>query len=247
MRAQTIDEVINDLDLIVTQCAKNNSALGFFTALYRKVTIRIKEGIINNEFEDNERMEKLDVLFANRYLDAYSSYENKKSYTKSWQVTFIAANRQNLIIMQHLLAGINAHINLDLGIAASETMRGKNIDLLQQDFNKINNILSSMIDDVQKNISKVSPTFWLLDRLAGKLDEKLAAFSIDVAREGAWKFANEYHLAINKQELEQERDLKIAKIGHEIIHTKTLFIQVILKVIRFFEKKNNRIIINILS
>lgn len=48
-----------------------NDTAGYFAALYRKVTSRAKQGIADNEFEDGSRMEKLDVIFANPYINAY--------------------------------------------------------------------------------------------------------------------------------------------------------------------------------
>ena len=136
MAAKTIDEVIARLDNIIDAECANNSCMAYFPILYQKVTIRIKEGILNNEFENNERMEKLDVLFANRYIEAYERLSANKPFTQSWKKAFDAAKKGNLLIMQHLLLGINAHINLDLGIAVVETV-GDNGELMdfENDFN----------------------------------------------------------------------------------------------------------------
>jgi hypothetical protein len=68
-------------------------------------------------------MEKFDVIFANRYLDALNSWKNKGSLTGSWRVALVLL-KIFLLLIQHLLRGINAHINLDLGIAAVETYAG---------------------------------------------------------------------------------------------------------------------------
>jgi hypothetical protein len=67
MAATTIDEVINQLEKIIKESIDTRSRIGFFAALYHKVTVRVKEGILKNEFEDGARMEQLDVVFANRY------------------------------------------------------------------------------------------------------------------------------------------------------------------------------------
>ncbi|NIR65754.1 MAG: hypothetical protein GWN00_24945 [Aliifodinibius sp.] len=90
--------------------------MGYFAALYRKVTIRVKE-----EFEDPERMERLDVLFANRYLEAFEQYHTRKETTVSWKLAFDTCKRWRPIVLQHLLLGMNTHIRLDLGVAAAET------------------------------------------------------------------------------------------------------------------------------
>mgnify|MGYP001070305221 FL=1 len=122
MPANSITEVIVQLTEIVEKSRRENSQLGYFAALYRKVTIRIRDGIAKREFDDNERMERLDVIFANRYIDAYNAFKSNQTPTQSWSIAFIASQNTNLLILQHLLLGINAHINLDLGIAAAQAV-----------------------------------------------------------------------------------------------------------------------------
>ena len=88
MQAKTIDEVIVFLDQIVKDEVKDSSKLAYFPILYRKVTIAIKAAIINKEFEDNTRMERLDVVFANRYLKAYSEFKANQAPSSCWAVSF---------------------------------------------------------------------------------------------------------------------------------------------------------------
>ena len=77
-----VDEIVEDARL-------RNSPMGYFPALYRMVTIRVKEGIERGDFEDGPRMEKLDVVFAGRYLDAYSAWMAGEPVTDSWYLTTI--------------------------------------------------------------------------------------------------------------------------------------------------------------
>ncbi|MBL4643563.1 MAG: hypothetical protein JKY44_08235, partial [Flavobacteriaceae bacterium] len=142
---QNIDAVIKILEDIIKQSKINNDPLGYFAALYKKVTLKVKEGIANNIFDDGPRMEKLDVIFASRYLDAYATYQKNEPVTESWEKAFKMSKKYWPIVLQHLLIGMNAHINLDLGIAAAEVMKGKNINDLKGDFDKINKILSSLV------------------------------------------------------------------------------------------------------
>ncbi len=239
MPAKTIDEVISALDGIIEKECANNSCMAYFPILYRKVTVRIKEGIINNEFENNQRMEKLDVLFANRYIDAYESLGNNKPITKSWKKAFEVAKNGKLLIMQHLLLGINAHINLDLGIAVSETV-GDDGELMnfENDFYKINAILGSMIANVKTKIISVSPLFGLLDRFGKGREDKIVSFSINIARDGAWLFANQYHISPNKANELKDRDTVIAILAEKLITQKSWLLKYLVKTIYFFEKKD---------
>lgn len=239
MAAKSIDEVIARLDSIIeTECAQS-SCMAYFPILYRKVTVRIKEGILNNEFENNQRMEKLDVLFANRYIDAYDCLGFNKPITKSWKNAFEAAKTGKLLIMQHLLLGINAHINLDLGIAVAETVgdEGELMDF-ENDFNKINEILGAMIANVETKIISVSPLFGLLDKFGKGREDKLVSFSINIARDGAWLFANQYHFSPNKEEIISNRDMVIAKLAEKLIRQKSWVLKYLVKTIYFFEKKD---------
>ena len=78
-------------------------------------------------FQDAPRIERLDVTFASRYFEALNGYFHPGKFpkpTRSWQVTLNAASRAEPIILQHMLAGVNVHIGLDLGIAAQSIGAG---------------------------------------------------------------------------------------------------------------------------
>ncbi|HBE00237.1 MAG TPA: hypothetical protein DC060_18845, partial [Gemmatimonadetes bacterium] len=72
--AETIDEVVDQLTEIVEWSRTANPPLGYFAALYRKVTIKVGEGIADGIFDDGDRMEQLDVIFATRYLHAVEAH-----------------------------------------------------------------------------------------------------------------------------------------------------------------------------
>jgi hypothetical protein len=233
-----IDEVIAHLDVIITTETNAKSTLAFFPVLYRKVTERIKLGIQNKEFEDNPRMERLDVTFASRYIEAYEQFKAGQKPTESWQVAFDAAQNK-IIIMQHLLLGINAHINLDLGIAVAETVgQDGDMESIKSDYNKINAILAAMVEGVELSIGKVSPVFFLLEKIGKGREDKIVTFSIDIARDEAWIFANNYHLATQKEEAIDVRDAIIANLGRKLITSKSRFLRGVIGFIRFFESKN---------
>ena len=82
MSATTIDEVIERLGAIIEESVRTESRLGYFASLYNRVTITVRDGVKTGRFEDNARMERLDVLFANRYLDAYDAYRRGEPPTR---------------------------------------------------------------------------------------------------------------------------------------------------------------------
>jgi len=156
------------------------------------------------------------VLFAKRFFDAYDLHSNNHIPTQSWDITFKAAAERKLLIMHHLLLGINAHINLDLGIVAVETMSGKPLGAIKKDYDKINDILAEMVEGMATNISSVSLMFGLVRLLANKKEEMLLSFSIRVAREGAWEFAQRYHRSTDRDATLHLRDDKIALLARKL-------------------------------
>ncbi|MDC7997715.1 DUF5995 family protein [Gilvibacter sediminis] len=219
MGATTIDAVIDDLQNIVDTAIAQEDALGYFAALYLKVTQRVKEKIDAGFFDDNPRMERLDVVFANRYIDAYQQYKSGEKPTKSWQVAFDATVDNKIIVLQHLLAGMNAHINLDLGIAAAQITDPASIASLENDFNKINEVLGELLTEVQDSLARIWPTLLWILRKTKNVDDFLVNFSMSIAREGAWKYSNEM-VVLQGAAWDQEivtRDLKIEKLGRSLI------------------------------
>jgi hypothetical protein len=236
-QATTIDEVIQFLNEIIEQSKLEQKASGLFATLYREVTIKIKEGIANGEFQDGQRMEKLDVIFANRYLKAYYLYFANEKPTECWGFAFQKTEDYWPIVLQHLLLGINAHINLDLGIACASVSTSDNIADLKSDFDKINSILSNLVESVEKCLAVIWPTLTIILKLSGKIDNFFIDFSMKTARDGAWKFANEFVvIPENRREVAiDERDSKITKIAL-LVSNPGYFAGNAFKIIRLFER-----------
>lgn len=189
---QTIDEVVVRLDAIVKDAATTGSRFGYFAALYNRVTMAVREGVRAGAFSDNPRMERLDVVFANRYLAAYDAWRRGDDLSLAWRLAFTSAARADLSVLQHLFLGMNAHINLDLGIAAAEVAPGSRIHDLHDDFNRINAVLASLLPIVETQLRAMSPDLDRLSSVADRLDnldDRVGNFSMEKARDGAWRFA----------------------------------------------------------
>lgn len=250
MPAKNINEVISQLEAIIADAIKNNSRLGYFAALYHKVTCKVKEGIDGGEFEDGQRMELFDVTFANRYLDAYQKWQLKQPVTASWQVAFQMAEKSSVLVLQHLLMGMNAHINLDLGIAVVELAKKQNCPLQQmhKDFNSINTILAALTYEVINELDQVSPLLSLAG-LHSKNDSLFIQFALGNARDGAWCFAEELYdqqTEAGYQGSIQKRDTGMAQLGSAIVDTKGL-LKFTVWLIHLFERKTPSKITSVLG
>jgi hypothetical protein len=187
--ANNIDEVVVALDHIIAAALAERSRIGLFAALYRQVTLRIRQGIADGMFDDGPRMDRFDTVFANRYLDALAAWQTGRRPSKCWRVAFDATLRADLLILQHLLLGINAHINLDLGVAAAQVCPGAALPGLRADFERINLILATLSDDVEVVLERFSPLLHLVDRIGDEFDDSIINFSLTAAREDAWLHA----------------------------------------------------------
>ncbi|MBR9922193.1 MAG: hypothetical protein GYB31_15245 [Bacteroidetes bacterium] len=239
-KAKSIEEVIQALDLIIERSEQEESAMGYFAALYRRVTIEVREGIQEGYFEDGDRMEKLDVVFAQRYIDAYYAWMDGAPCSISWQRAFQATSSYWPTTLQHLLLGMNAHINLDLGVAAAAISEGMPIQLLKDDFNKINEILSSLVGEVQEKLIRIWPNLhWILQKTRN-VDDFLVDFSMEIARNGAWKFACGIAL-LSGESLEEEIRKRDSSVGRkaDLVVKPGKMVQLLLGIIRLGEKGSN--------
>lgn len=226
----TIGGVLEALDTVVSNARRDRSRLGYFAALYHTVTATVRDGIADGFFDDGPRMERLDVAFANRYLDALWTFQRGGECTGVWRVACEAAGRWPPTILQHLLVGINAHINLDLGIAAAEVAPGDDLPGLRRDFDRINEILASLLRRVLDDISQVSPWVGLLDRVGGRSDDEVARFSIEVARTTAWGFASEL-APLDRESWAgpiRARDRRVAALGRTLVRPGLLTVPMLL-------------------
>ena len=235
---ETIDDILQRMDGIIERCVRERCRLGYFAVLYRDVTVQVRAAIAAGEFDDGPRTERLDVIFATRYLDALERYWRGEQPTRSWLVAFESAFRWRPIVLQHLLLGMNAHINLDLGIAAARTSPGAELPALRDDFERITGLLDAMIRDVQARIERVSPWFRLIDRVGGRSDERIAGFAIGEAREIAWRAAE--RLAVVAPE-DQEREIALQDAAVALlaraIRSPGLLLGSALEVIRVAERR----------
>lgn len=184
----TIDDVVDALSRIVRDARDRGDRLGLFAALYRRTTLQVRAALRAGEFHDAAWVERLDVVFAHRYLDAYVAFGHGRPTSHAWRLAFERSRQPGYLVLHHLLLGMAAHILLDLGVATAETAPG---DLARRraDFMAINGVLVRMLDDVQADVNRISPALAWLDRTGGTFDERLAGAVVRRWRTTAWRRA----------------------------------------------------------
>ncbi|MGH9022026.1 MAG: DUF5995 family protein [Acidimicrobiia bacterium] len=154
------------------------------------------------------------------YLSALRELQQGDRTTRCWEICFAAGAERRPIILQHLILGINAHINLDLGVAAAEVAPAGALPGLRRDFDRINEILALLVGQVQRDIGALSPWIALLDRVSGHHDERMIKFSMEVARTDAWRFGVEL-APLDRRDWGGPigaRDASIARLGRVLLN-----------------------------
>jgi hypothetical protein len=189
MATPEIDAVIGRIEAVVAGARAHRQRLGYFAAMYRQTTRTVRQEVEEGTFDDGERMGRFVGMFAARYLDAVGQWQSGEPTTRSWRAAFRAADRSDRVILQHLLLGINAHINLDLAVVAAAICPGDSIIELKDDFGRINDVLQRLMDPVEKCLGRFSPFLNVLLTLGDDVDDEVLGFSVQVAREDAWQQA----------------------------------------------------------
>jgi hypothetical protein len=186
--------MIRDVATELRSVAKStDDAAGYFPALYSHVTTQIARSIEGGEFADGERMNVFATEFGSRYLRAF---RRDITRPRCWQATWNVAD-EGLLIVQHLLLGINAHVNYDLPQSVAAVAReSHDLDGARADFDAVNDVLSATSVDVLRNLDRVSRWTSNVAALGGG---RMFNFSLRAARAQAWNAAERLYALDEEQ------------------------------------------------
>ena len=224
-KVMTIEEVVENLDRIVDYSTEEASRLGYFATLYRLVTITVKNHIKDEFFQNNELIGRLDVIFANMYFKALYDYMRKDTEVlPSWSIAFNTAKKSKLTVYHHMLLGVNAHIIHDLGVASAKTWLEKinsepsynsvnNFLNFREDFEKVNSILFSILDELESAVKKIFPLYKILDNISffHKKEQFVIRYILTFSRSFSWSVCADYiFYSMNKKDV-SEISMKASK------------------------------------
>ncbi len=182
-------------------------------------------------------MERLDVVFANRYFSALGAYFAGKQTPRSWSVAFEAASTARATIVQHLLLGVNAHINYDLGLAAAATLPDRDLSKLQPDLEEINRVIAAVHVDVQRKIDAVSLFQGVIDIVGGRSETTIIKFSMKASRKAAWGAACAAAEPACAPSFAVDLDETAARLGMLVLHPARP-ISLALRVVKLEERRS---------
>ncbi len=163
-----------------------------FNDLYLAVTHAVGIEFDDHPFEDPVFFSELAPTFANLYFDAVGAVGAGRKPSRVWEPMFAKRFEPNIAPLQFAVAGMNAHINHDLSVAlvASTKKLGRGLDIdtpHHRDHMRVNAILARVMQEVKDDLETgVVPG---IDRAMGTLDDLLANWSIEAARNNAWSQA----------------------------------------------------------
>ncbi|MBX2893771.1 MAG: hypothetical protein KF734_22865 [Saprospiraceae bacterium] len=205
-----------------------------FQRCYGMMSRNMAQAIATGRFTDAQWVERLMLRFADYYYDALTLYEQQHPDTPPvWQQVHDVALQKRLHIMQHLLLGINAHINYDLPLALYDglhaewpTLAEPERQIRKTDHETVNIIIAETIDAVQDEVIEPrSPVMALADRLMGRMDEWLLAQLITGWRTEVWRVTLDLLTAADPNQWENIRaaqEQKVLARGKELSRTRLM-------------------------
>jgi hypothetical protein len=178
--------VVARIDDIVAWSLARGSRVGYFASLYWHVATTLQRAAHAGGFTDPARIDRLNQAFFARYLDAVDAFRAGKPTTGAWGVAFQATERDDLLIVQHLLLGANAHIDLDLAIGVAEVVPADELAAFRPDFMRMNGLLCSLIDGTCRDVTRAWPLLRWFSRVARREDDAVLGYLLRDARRRAW-------------------------------------------------------------
>ncbi len=200
-----------------------------FLGCYAMMTGNMLDALDTGRFADDDWVARLLQRFAEYYFDALELYEARSLTTpRVWKLAHDNAQHEHVMTVQHLLLGVNAHINYDLVFAVAElltpeweTLTEAQRDQRHADYERVNAIIGETIDRVQDQILEVrSPWLDVVDKLMGPVDEWLISEIIAHWRDTVWRDAIQYLETPSPDErarLKQKVEDAAMQRGHEIL------------------------------
>jgi Family of unknown function (DUF5995) len=190
--ATRVIEVIARLKKIVAALPPRDGVRAF-TVLYLAVTEALDDAAKRGEFEDARFVRWLDVVFANHFFRALrGALLETGPVPRAWAPLLEGRGRPGVLPLQFALAGMNAHINRDLPLALVATCKARHVELgdgtpQQRDFRRINPLLELVESRIKAEL--VTDALAHFDVALGELDDVIAMWKVERAREAAWTFA----------------------------------------------------------
>ncbi|MFC0040835.1 DUF5995 family protein [Actinomadura rayongensis] len=183
---QTVDPVLDRMRAIGRGLGPHDG-VGRFNRVYLRVTELVAADLSAGAFHDPDFVARLDRVFAGLYFDAVAADEAGRAPGHAWRPLFEARGARAVCPLQHVLAGMNAHISHDLPLAVIETCAERGLTpgpAVHADYLRVNDLLARAEAEARREVEP-----WLL-RLATRdletVKHIIGTFGVARARDLAW-------------------------------------------------------------
>ncbi len=191
-----------------------------FLQCYALMSRNMLRALEAGEFHDRRWVSRLLHHFADYYFEALSEYEGGECRSRVWRHAHEVTCGRNLLSVQYLLLGVNAHINYDLVLSLVDVLEPEWASLdparreeRYRDHLHVNTVIAATIDTVQDEVlEKHTPWLDILDRLLGRTDEWLISRLITRWREEVWQEAVRFLESAAPQQRRQLREALEARV-----------------------------------
>jgi hypothetical protein len=213
--SETTESVVDRMQRLVAGWEPLHDRRAIFLSCYALMTRGMLEAVDSGGFRDGVWVSHLLHRFADYYFDALDRYDAQDAATPAvWRQTFESARSPQMHVLQHLILGVNAHINYDLVFALYDTLHEQwpaltPADILRryEDHCQVNAIIYRTIDAVQDGIiERYSPAMDLVDKGFLRADELMLGWLIRRWREQVWTHASELLACCNDSEVSALRE-----------------------------------------
>ena len=194
-----------------------------FLHCYLLMTHNMLAAIEQKEFHDPAWVDRLLHIFAGYYFTALDAFDQDPAAASPvWQLAFQAAQHHGTLALQHLLLGVNAHINYDLIMALVDILGPEWTSLTEDqrtlryaDHCQVNHVISRTVDAVEKEvIDPEMPVMRLVDTLVGHhLEDAMVSDLLAHWREIVWHHATRL---LDSQDAE-EREKIVEHLEKEVL------------------------------
>ena len=194
------DAVEAQMQSLIEKWEVSSDQRSIFLKCYLMMTQNMHLAIQLEEFRDPAWVDRLVDHFATFYFTALEAFEREPaSAPPVWQIAHQAARNSEVLALQNLLLGVNAHINYDLVLALVDMLNPEWVELSDGqrddryvDYCRVNEVIGSTIDTVQDQVLEPAmPGMDLIDKLFGPVDEKLISVLLTDWREKVWHHAEQ--------------------------------------------------------
>lgn len=194
----TVPEVLGRLERIQAYAEAHeprgqHDGIACFSALYHRITTRIWEEIASGAFRNPEFVAAVDVALANRYFGALRAGAlQPDAVPAAWAPLLARRGDPRITRIQFAVAGVNAHLNVDLAVAIADTCSelhsGPSTGAKRTSYLEVNRIVTTEMQALRRQFEST----WerLIDRVVfGRVLIRIDDWTAVTTRDIAWEAA----------------------------------------------------------